>query len=242
MNLIKVIFILIACVFIVSCNPSPESIEKAIAETQTANPPNSTFTPIPPTQTLTAMPTETPTATPSPTPNLLDLQLNLKEFLLQRSDLPANKSYVSLRSNKPQPFTNQDVGLSNVSETGRIDGWYIEYAVGHTGSWNETVQDVIALYQTTEGAQKAVSMYEVAEDGIEEINQPTIGDKSRSVVYRFPTNYSGDYQVIYEIIFSYRNCVHTISWFGWEKETLGLAKKTALILLSRLQSSHLVNP
>jgi len=161
---------------------------------------------------------------------------------LQKSDLQTNKIYVPIRSNKPQPITNQDVNLSKVVETGRIDGWFIEYGVGQTGSWNETVSDEIALYQTAEGAQQAVSMYEVADDETEEINQPIIGDKSRSIIFRFPTNYSGNYQVVYKIIFSYRNVVHTINWFGWEKETLGPAKNIALILLTKLQSSQLFNP
>jgi len=92
----------------VSCSPSEDSINTAIAQTQAANP---TETPAPtdtldPTQTYTStsLPTDTPTPsdtpsptlTPTPTPDLRIIAESSDKLLLQANDLSQDAKYYYL--------------------------------------------------------------------------------------------------------------------------------------------------
>jgi hypothetical protein len=174
--------LLIVVLFVSGCQPSEIDIQTAIAQTQAANP-TSTFTPIPP--------TETPTITPSPTPDLLVLQLNLKDFLLQKSDLPLDAEYhlMNQYSIRLVPNEEVDIGGAYLAETGRIDGWM---AIYERGSNNviapEEIYDEVILYLTTAGAQLEITKYcehLVTEIGFtEEINPPEIGDLTHAFLSR----------------------------------------------------------
>lgn len=62
MNRIKISFLILVFCILSACSPSPQAIQTAIAQTQSANPPV-IFTPIPPTFKLTTIPTITFTPT-----------------------------------------------------------------------------------------------------------------------------------------------------------------------------------
>jgi hypothetical protein len=237
-------FLLVLVFLLNACSPSQQAIQTAIAETQEANP-TSTLTPVPPTETPTKTPTETPTITPSPTLDLLVLQMNLKDFLLQKSDLPQG---YSLRNQSSGLVTNKDVnyiGTDYVEETGRIDGWGVYYS---NESQSVSVSDMINLFETSAGAQLAIKKYYVDYNTqynfIEEINPPEIGDVTRSFYHR-STPVSGKYDPDYylEIYFSYRNILHIVSVDGGsDKIDADLVRSIARLLLAKLQASPLINP
>jgi hypothetical protein len=240
-SLLKKVFTLIFIFgLITACAPSPQLIQTAIAQTQAANP-TSTFTPLPPTETSTLTPSETPTKTqtiiPSPTPDLLLLQLNLKDFLLQLSDIPQDAHYISIY-NSLSRTPNEKVDSSLVIDTGRLDGWNIWYSKDYSnGGWYVVLSDGLSLYQTSVGAQLAVTKYS-QNTLTEEINPPKIGDLTRAF---YSIGDTGT-QASYEIIFAYRNCVHIVGDFGWENEVVGFTRNIARILLAKLQASMLINP
>jgi hypothetical protein len=221
-----------------ACAPSPQAIQTAIGQTQEANP-TSTFTPIPPIETPTHPPTETPTIIPSPTLDLLLIQYNLKGFLLQMSDFPQGGSYSSyvMERNSLSIIPNDKVTIDNsvayIKETGRIEGWSVDYGIYNNG-WKEYIEDKVNLYQTTAGAQLALSNYSnaVVNKIPKEINPPEIGDFTRS--------YYNDWG-LYEIDFAYRNCTHELWGYGAENEIIDL-RNIAQSLITRLQTSPLLNP
>ena len=80
----KIILAILVTVLITGCQPSEADIQKAIAETQTAQP-TSTYTPIPPTSTVTPSPippTKTPTLAPTPRIFLRDYLVTIEDFAL----------------------------------------------------------------------------------------------------------------------------------------------------------------
>jgi hypothetical protein len=241
-------FLLLLVLLLPACVPSPSTLQTAIAQTQAANP-TSTFTPIPPTETLTKTPTETPKITHSPTPDLLVLQLNLKDFLLKKSDLPLDANYYLFNRNSIYTIPNEEVeiGGAYLAETGRIDGWIIFYERGSNNVVApESIYDEVILYKTTAGAQLEITKYcdnLVTEEGFtEEINPPEIGDLTRAFLYR-KMHASGEYQVTYRIEFSYQNFVHEVNGYGWEHEVKPeFVRNIARILLARLQAATLSNP
>jgi len=237
------ILLAVMILLLVACAPSPQTIQTAIAQTQAANP-TSTFT-LPPTNTPTEKPTQTPTETPtiipSPTLDLLLLQVNLKNFLLQKADLPQDDHYAKyiMGRNSMYQIPNDNVNIENsvfyVKETGRIDGWTVYYGIYTSNfGWAELIQDNVTLYQTSAGAQLAISKYSQAiiNKYTEEINPPVIGDFTRSFY-----NNSG----VYEIVFSYRNISHEVWGYGTENEIIDL-RNVVQSLLARLQTSPLLNP
>src|SRR5688572_16384046 len=93
-NTMKKLILFSIFIFITaSCAPSQEEIQStvqaSVAQTQNAMP------------TVTRLPTDTPvptvtatiTASPSPAPDLRIIQIEPKEFLLQKSDLPQEGKY-----------------------------------------------------------------------------------------------------------------------------------------------------
>jgi hypothetical protein len=244
------VIICLAILFLVACAPPKQAYQTATAQTQESKP-TSSFTPIPPTETLTQTYIETLTETPavppiktptkiiilSPTPDYLTLQLNLKDFLLQQSDFPLRSNYSSIYDSSIH-IPNGEVDSALVEDTGRIDGWSIWYGkdYGATG-WLVVISDEISLYNTPDGAQLAVKKHSWS-GFFEEINPPKIGDSTRAF-YTIPGTSS---QSDYVIIFSYRNLVHVVDEYGYENEVAGFVRNFARILLARLKTSPLINP
>ncbi len=251
-NFYALLFIVV--LFGSGCQPSDTAIQTAMAQTQAANP-TSTFTPIPPTETPTTTPTETPTITPSPTPDLRVIQLDPKDFLLQKSDLPLDAKYYLPNETWISPHHNEEIiggwgveeGRAYIAETGRIDGWWVAYKRGaDTVIAPEEIYDNVILYKTIAGAQLVITKYgdrRVTEGGYTELINPTIiGDLTR-VFTKKEMQSSGEYRVEYLIEVSYRNYVHVVSGWGWEHEVKPeYVENIAGILLARLQAAPLSNP
>ncbi len=237
----------LAIILLTGCGP----ITPGCRDPFSTNPGNqaatSSFTPIPPTETLIQTPTqttiETPTETPTtiktplPKPDILSLQLNLKDFLLEQSDFPLGSKYSSMYD-APVHIPNEEVNNTFVDDTERIDGWSIWYGKDYgTGGWLVVVSDEISLYNTSDGAQLAVKNYSLS-GFLDETNPPKIGDKTRAGFIRPGTSSQADYV----IIFSYRNLVHVVDEYGYKNEVVGDAKSFARILLARLKASPLITP
>ncbi len=245
LDMVKKLSIYICCLAILimtGCAPAPQAVTLTQAQTQDASP-TSSYTPIPPTDTLprtiTATPNATPikTNTPSATPGYLSLQQNLKNFLLEPADFPHDANYSSLYD-LPVHIPNQEVDNTFVKDAGRVDGWSIWYGKDYgSGGWLVVLSDEISLYETPGGAQLAVKNYSL-HGFFEEINPPIIGDATRAFFIMPDTNS----QVDYVIIFSYRNLVHVIDEYGYEKEVAGIVKYYARILLDKLKASPLTSP
>ncbi len=250
-------FLLIVVLFVSGCQPSETAIQTAIAQTQAANP-TSTFTPIPPTETPTetptVTPTETPTITPSPTPDLRVIQLDPKDFLLQKSDLPLDAKYYLPNELWIGPLHNEQIvsawtvekGREYLAETGRLDGWWIAFDRGsNTVIAPQNMYDNVIMYKTAEGAQIVITKFDdrfVEFDYTEIKDPPKIGDLSRAFVWKEMQS-SGEYRVAYRISFCYRNYVHEVEGWGWEHEVKPeYVENIARILLARLQAAPLSNP
>jgi hypothetical protein len=254
--------LLIVVLFVSGCQPSETAIQTALAQTQAANP-TSTFTPIPstetptttPTATSTATSTETPTITPSPTPDLRVIQLDPKEFLLQKLDLPLDAKYYLPGPGWTDPVTNEEIvggwtvekGRAYLAETGRINGWEIDYKRGsNIVIAPEEIYNEAVLFKTTAGAQIVITKYDdryITEYGYTEVpNPPEIGDTTRVFIYKKMQS-SGEYRIWYEIDFSYLNYVQVVTGYGWEHEVKPeYVENIARILLAKLQAAPLSNP
>jgi len=250
-NRIPLMVCLVAA-FLAACGPSTQAAQTADAETRAAIP-SSTFTHVPPTNT----PMDVPTLTLSPTLDLLSLQENLKEFLVQESDLPPMANYTAnfhlptLVSNEISSQTMGADGADFLEKTGRIDGWEVDVVFDGDANLGITpfiLYNQAALYGTIEGAQLAIGKYSdlyVTENGFTETNSPFMkGDVSRAFYLRYqePPESSG-YSLKYIIVFSYRNVVVTLQESGLERpiDPIFMAD-IAQRLLDRLQASPLLNP
>lgn len=252
----KFLLIITIVLILAACAPSFQTTQTAIAQTQAANP-TSTFTSVPPTETPTETPTEAPTITPLPVLDPLSLQVNLKEFLVQKSDLPLLANYTPYFDS---PFTvsnesfSQSMGINGneyLSETGRIDGW--EVLVHFEGDPYLAIAPLsiysdVVLFQTIEGAQLAITKYSdryVTEYGFtEDINPPKIGDVTRVFYMRYQEKPdSSQYSLKYIINYSYRNVSQTMQESGVERNVDPIfVMDIAQRLLARLQASPLLNP
>jgi hypothetical protein len=254
----KKFFLIITIVLILAaCAPSFQTTQTAIAQTQAANP-TSTFTTVPTTETPTERPTETPTITHLPALDLLSLQVNLKEFLVQKSDLPLLANYTPYFSDSPINISNASASQSfggngdeYLAETGRMDGW--EVNIHYEGDANLAIAPLsiysnVTLFKSTEGAQLAMTKYSDrygSEYGFTEaINPPEIGDGNRTFYMRYQekTN-SSEYSLKYIFEFSYRNVLWTLQESGMERNVDPVfIWDIAQRLLTRFQASPLINP
>lgn len=258
------LMVCLAAAFLAACGPSTQALQTADAETRAAIP-TSTSTPVSltntptelPASTITGTPTEAPTLTLSPALDLISLQENLKEFLIQESDLPPMADYTS-QFHLPALVSNESIsqnmggdGAAYLEETRRIDGWEVD--VDFEGDANLGITPFIlynqaALFSTIQGAQLAISKYSdryVTQDGFSETNSPfKNGDVNRAYYRRYhePPENSG-YSLKYIIVFSYRNVVVTLQESGLERpiDPIFMAD-IAQRLLARLQASPLLNP
>jgi hypothetical protein len=218
--------ILAACA---SSAPSEDVINTAIAQTQAANPTATQQPANTPSPSATVTITPTATYTPNPTPDIRLLDIDPRNLLLQKSDLPAEGRYYLPGANWTSPVTNSEIvsswtvdeGKAYLAETGRIHGWLVYYQRGTNNVlMPEQVYDNVVLYSTSEGAQVIVTKYGargLVEDGFKELDTPEIGDLSRAFQLT-KTDASGMTKVTLYLIFSYRNVYHTLVFWGWKEE------------------------
>ena len=264
-------FLVIVTLMIISCSkaPSDSAIQTAIAKTRdvevdsmtkTVNP-TATYTIAPsltltstPSPSATPMPTNTPTltVTPTVTPDIRVIDVDPKEFLLTRQDLPSEAKYYLPNSNWISPHRNSEVvsgwgvdeGRKYLAETGRIDGWWVYYLRGTvTVIAPEEVYDNVVIYKTVEGALLVITKYSSCSDRdtgyIELETAPKIGDYSKTCVSTEMQS-SGENRVWYRIEFVYRNYYHDIVGYGWENDVEPkFVESIALVLLKKLQNAPL---
>lgn len=251
----KWIVIIVCIVAMTACAPSEKAISTAIAQTQAAQP-TATLSP-------TALPTHTPipsltptiTASPPPTPDLRIIQIEPKEFLLQKIDLPPAGKYFLPGAGWISPSHNQEVvasrtvedGRKYLAETGRIDGWYVTYKRGtNSVSMPEEVTNLVVEFATAQGAQVLLNKYliqDLKKDGYTELqNAPQIGDATRMFIKKEMQS-GGDNRVWFLFAFTYKNYYNEIEIWGWESD---VAQKFAQALnelqLRKFQEAPLALP
>lgn len=243
--LVTIVFLLI----LTACAPSEAQIQKAISQTQTAQP-------IPP-QAPTQTPTNTiiPADTPTPTPDLRVIDLDPETFLLDVDDLPVEGKYYLPRKSWYSPHRNSEIvsalgaeeGRKYLEETGRVDGWWVIYKRGtKTVNMPEEVNDNPVMSKTTHGAKVILEKYSTCaeaamdkNDFIELSGNAHIGDDSRWCVLK-EMQPNGKNKVWLRLEFIYRNYYHGISGYGWESEvTPEFFEGVANALLDKLKAAPL---
>ena len=241
---------------LVACSQAPS------VPTATSVPPSLTNTPVPtrtPTSTATLTPTPLPTPTltpmPSPTPDLRVILTGPKEFLCQKSDLPAEGHYILPDSGWISPHHNYEIisawgkeeGQRYLDETGRVDGWWVAY---YRSTNNAVLPQYIYCnpiqYKTSEGAHITLTKYnEVAQQkGDYEMlpNPPQIGDETIVFYQNYITD-AGIPSKTLIIEFRYRNYVIRIAGDGAEQEVnLEALIPIAQSIFQRLQEAELSLP
>jgi hypothetical protein len=197
----------------------------AYASIQASNPtdtPTSTYTP---TSTITP----TGTQTPSPTPDVRVIDVNPQELSLKKADLPADAGYYLPGPNWTGAQLNSDIfnqmgtekGKDYIERTGWTYGWWVNYErASTTVIAPQEVSDNVMLFTTYEGAIVHLHDYStcVSNKGFNNIEiSSRIGDASTSCISR-ELQPSGEYKVVILINFVYRNIVHQVGGFGWERE------------------------
>jgi len=245
-----------------SAQPSENQIQTAIAQTQAANPTATvTATNVP---TLTATPTETatptlvPTDTPTPTatPDLRIITMDPQKFLLTKSDLPKEGLYFVPNERWMSISTNEEIisgwtveeGRDYVITTGREIGWWVAFARGTRAvAMPEEIYCQVVRYKTKEGALLSLTKYGVENrdtSGLLKIveTEMDLGDFNVSYITKKITS-GGDYQVAYDIYFSYHNFIVNVEGYGLEKDVShefieDLARK----VLAKLEAANLEEP
>jgi hypothetical protein len=202
--------------------PSEGAIQTAIAETQALQ---SSPTPSPVrTSTATAAPTDTPTPTASPTPDARVVDVNPKNLVLTKADLPQEGAYFLPAGWPFGPVTNAEIiaawtveeGQEYVAKSGRIYGWETEFARG--SSKVVAPQDIyneVVIYSTPDRAVAVVkedagcSRFEGYRE--QELDAQ-IGDASLLCV----STWNG--LPIYRLEAAYRNLIIVLSIYGNENE------------------------
>lgn len=231
---------------LISCQPSEQSIQTAIAETQ-----GSVTQIIEPTITSTPIPSETPS--PSPTPDVRVFDIDPRNLLLEKDDLPINGSYFLPDAGWISPVRNFEIvsswtveeGQEYLAETGRIDGWLVYYKRGKSGELlPEQIGDNVVIFSSIEGARTLIEKFSdrrVSEEDYKEIETPIIGDISRTFI-KEEVNSSGEKRVTLLLSFSYRNISHSLVIFGWEKEvSMAIIEDIAKNLIAKLDELPLSN-
>lgn len=231
----KVLCILALTVILAGCAPSPEAIEKALAQTQTAIALLSTNTPTitnTPTETSTPTPTNTPEPTFTPTPDLRIIDGDPYDFALTRDDLPKESQYFLPDSSWTGRHSNNEViggwgvdeGQEYLKRTGRIDGWWVElYRGSEILKAPQNFYCNVVEYETTEGAQISLLDYNViaypdrasVEYLLAKEVFPELGDTRIAYYYEYMAD-SGEKEIYYNIESTYYNFL--VSCFGWGRK------------------------
>lgn len=222
----KVLYILALTVILAGCAPSPEAIERALAQTQTAIALLSTNTPTitnTPTETSTPTPTITPEPTFTPTPDLRVIDGDPYDFALTRDDLPKESQYFLPDSSWTGRHSNNeviggwqaDLGQEYLERTGRIDGWWVElYRGSEILKAPQNFYCNVVEYETTKGAQISLLEYNVIalpsrSTGLVDFKLakeefPDLGDTRIAYYYEEMAN-SGEMHIGYTVEATYYN-------------------------------------
>lgn len=230
MQHIRTISIVLFAALLVACAPaapSVESVQTAIAQTQAANP---TATLPAATPTASPVPTATPTLTltPTATPDLRVIDINPRDLVLSKEDLPPEGKYYQPTGWAYGPVTNSEIisswtveeGQAYIARSGRVQGWETEFGRGSSKAvlpddiWNEAV-----IYET--GAAASAAVVEDQDCTRFDDTSPvkiefTIGD---IVAICMERDVNG---VHYILVFAYRNALGMFHVWGSEVEVTPL--------------------
>jgi len=255
----KPISISIAIIFLVmvTCSPTEQAIQEALAKTQTAEATNTK--PPDPTATFTLIPTFTPTITPTLTPTLTStpdtrvITMDSKDLMLTKEDLPQEAKYYLPNYTWISPHHNSEIisgwgvveGGNYLEETGRVDGWWVSYKRGtSTVRAPEEIYQNIIQYKTSEGAYLTVSKYPYNRDNpdIKIVESDVLlGDFTNIYVWKEMQS-NGEYRINYIIESQYRNYVSIVVGWGWKKEfDLEYVIMIAEIAMDKIKSSPIGN-
>ncbi len=179
----------------------------------------------------------------SPTPDLAALKTDAPLLLMNVADLPSEGKYLLPEPTGTGELDNQavldawgaDEGGQYISETGRVDGWWIQFNRTSDGApVPSEVYDSVVLYRTPGGARVSVEKY--AGHGmanyVEVQGTDQIGDGARAFVLKNGSN------VDYVLYFSLRNFQHIVEIIGLENEaTPAFANTIAQALARRIESA-----
>lgn len=215
-------------ILLASCAPSQADVERAIAETQTAQAVLSTVTPTPSavptaTETPTPVPTSTPSGTPTPTPDVRVFDAAPRSVILTRDELPPEGRFYLYDES---PHRNSEIisgwgaerGAEYLDKTGRIDSWMIDYERGTTTTRVPeflTINTVIYRDATGRVATEEILGRCDANQGFNEIEDPKIGDASFLCLQR-ETQPNGKDYLIYYLNVGFRNFGFQFQAFGYE--------------------------
>lgn len=234
----KYFVLIILAFFLFGCSPSPEAIQKALDETQTAiSLLTPTLTPTPlmtntPTPTNTPIPTNTPEPTLTPTPDLRIVNGDPLDFIPQIADLPKESQFYLPNETWTGRHSNNEViggwgvdeGREYLARTSRIDGWWVAYLRGSEQlKAPEEIYCQVVKYETTEGALISLTEYNffkkpfrstytwtLSNDTFEDLSEETIA------YYREFTADSGEKNTVYNIDTSYYN--YFINCYGYGRK------------------------
>ncbi len=178
----------------------------------------------------------------APTPDLQVLKINAPLLLMNVADLPTEGKYLLPVPSGTGEVDNDAVlsswgaeeGGKYISETGRVDGWWIQFNRTSSGTAVPSeVYDSVVLYQTAAGARLSVEKY--AGHGmanyVEVQGTTPIGDGTRAFILKNGSN------VDYVLYFSFRNYQHVLEIIGLESEaTPAFAQGIAQTLVQRIES------
>ena len=230
--------------FFAGCQPSKQVIQTDGVQTRTATP----------TYTITPQPTFTSTLMlvpiPSSTPDVRVIKTDIRKFLLQQTDLPLEGRYYLPSSSSSSPHHNyeiiQDVGQAfgdqYINETGRMDGWYANYARGGgDSSLPVEILNSVVAFGSVEGArvymERYVQGFNLAAGYVTMETDLEIGDSTAVFEKK-----DGE-TVNYVIEFSCRNFIQRIVGIGLKADAdKKLIVDIAYLLLNRLQNAPVTSP
>lgn len=223
----KFIFLLVIIFGIISCTPSSESIQTAIALTQGAKV------------------TKTPT---------VDERVIVKDpidLILQERDLPVEAKYYLNDPSDFYQYSNSDVldewgeeeGTIYIEKTGRINGWIVSYYPDDMIP--VIISQNIVKFATNNGAKLALDIQPTQENIDWEIVDENydLGDLTRILKLRIEGDSGEDNYILYRVDTVYKNFNSIIDCFGIENELeIEYAIQIAEIALNKLKEAPLVEP
>ncbi len=231
--LLVAVFVLTACSPAV---PSSGAIQTAIQQTSLAQPTlTETVKPsVVPTETQTPSPaptqTSAPSLTPTVTPDIRILDIDPQKYLCVKNDLPVEGNYYIPNQEWMSIHTNEEVvsgwtvekGKEYINRTGRIVGWFVNFNRGTRAVYMpQEVYCSVVIYKTIEGARlltKDYSRPNMYPNDWKMVDKTIdFGDTSYVAISKTMTS-GGDYEVIYNIEFTFRNVAVETWGFGLEKD------------------------
>jgi hypothetical protein len=170
-----------------------------------------------------------PTSTYTPTPDLRVIDMDPRNFLLEKTELPIEPNYYIPGSNWMSPHRNYEVinelgeefGGDYIDQTGRLDGWVVTYRKGLSRVLAPIeIYHNIIKYKDSQGALLAVREFNLGIrdssfnylDSGEELGDLTV------VLLAEEVNAFGEVILTYRIETAYRNFVSIIMMVGEKDE------------------------